>query len=110
LINYYYSRNGSSAKRRMPFGNPLANALVVVVGTLAIVTFLVVGFFAFVVLAVLALVLGAIIGIRIWWFNRRIRRDAAGRRSRSAGPDDVRARIIEGEYRDVSDDPGRRRR
>ena len=84
--------NSRYRNTRFPAGNPLANALVVVVGVLAIGLSLVVGFVAFVALAGLFLVLAAVAGLRLWWQARRHGRRPAGRR------DDV----IEGEFRVVS--------
>lgn len=106
MINYYYSR-GSHGERKLPFSNPIANALVVFVGTLAIAASVVLGFIAVLVLGSLVLVLAAVIGIRVWWFNRKVARRAM---SRNAGGDRkgretrVRVHVIEGDYRDVSDD------
>jgi len=87
----------SSANRGFPAGNPLANALVIIVGTLAIAASVVLGFFAFVVLGSVLVILAAIIGIRIWWFSRKMRhspefREAAARHSGGAH------KTIEGEY------------
>ena len=45
----------SSVNRGIPGGNPIANALVVIVGVLAIAASLVLGFFAFVVLGSIVL-------------------------------------------------------
>ncbi len=102
MVNYYYNSSGGPG-RRFPFGNPLANALVVLVGALAIGASVVLGFIAFVVLASLVLVLAAIIGIRVWWLNRKL---AFRARKGEAPPDEghVRIHVIEGEYRDVSRD------
>lgn len=90
MSSYYQSR-------KMPFSNPLANALVVIVGALAIGASIVLGFFAFIVLGTLVLVLAAIIGIRVWWFNRKLRRNNGGGQ---AAPSDsgVTVKIIEGEF------------
>lgn len=85
----------SSINRGIPGGNPLANALVVVVGFLAIAAFVVLGFFAFVVLGSVFLVLGAIIGLRVWWFNRKLQRTrgtAQGPSAKTSGG------VIEGEF------------
>ena len=57
----------TSINRGIPAGNPIANALVIIVGALAIGASIVLGFFAFIVLASIVLVLGAIIGLRVWW-------------------------------------------
>lgn len=89
MSSYYQSR-------KMPFSNPLANALVVLVGALAIGASIVLGFIAFIALGTLILVLAAIVGIRLWWFNRKLRRGAAGG---PAHPDaDVQIKVIEGEF------------
>ncbi|MBT8077713.1 MAG: hypothetical protein KJO31_04010 [Gammaproteobacteria bacterium] len=74
----------------------MANALVVIVGALIIGLSFVVGIVAFVALAAIMLVLGAIIGIRLWWFNRKLEK-----RSPRQAPTG-QAEIIEGEYRVVS--------
>jgi predicted lipid-binding transport protein (Tim44 family) len=85
----------SSVNRGIPAGNPIANALVVIVGALAIGASIVLGFVAFVVLGSIVLILGSIIGLRVWWFNRKLRRQT-GEQSvpRQAEPGGV----IEGEY------------
>lgn len=83
--------------RKMPFSNPLANALVVLVGALAIGASIVLGFIAFVALGTLLLVLAAIVAIRVWWFNRKLRRGAGP--GGPAKPDaDVQIKVIEGEF------------
>lgn len=90
--------------RRFPFSNPLANALVAVVGVLAVGASLVLGFLAFVTLGVLLLVLVAVVGIRVWWFNRRFRGRAgpSTKHSEAGAEQSSDVRIIEGEYRVVS--------
>lgn len=104
MINYYYSR-GSRNGRKLPIGNPLANALVILVGTLAVAATVVLGFLAFIAVASLILILAAIIGIRVWWLNRRLARQ---RRSRGSGSrphgaeDRDRIHVIEGEFSDLS--------
>ena len=84
----------SSPNRGFPAGNPLANVLVVIVGALAIAASIVVGFVAFVVLASIILIMAAIIGIRVWWFNRKLAR--SGKPGRK-GPGQ-QGGVIEGEY------------
>lgn len=91
----------SSANRGFPAGNPIANALVIVVGTLAIAASIVIGFVAFVVLASIVLVMAAVIGLRLWWFNRKYggkHRGATGTRSTT------RQGAIEGEFTVISED------
>lgn len=89
-----FSANGVSA------GNPIANVLVVIVGTLAIAASVVLGFVAFVVVGSLVLVLGSIIAIRVWWLQRKLKRRAASAPSTQTNEGGV----IEGEYRVVADE------
>ena len=93
----------SSVNRGFPAGNPLANALVIVVGALVIAASIVLGFFVFVILGSAFLVLAAIFGIRVWWFRRRMARSMADaaedRPARSGG-----RQTIEGEYHVIVDD------
>lgn len=95
MIQYYQPR-------KFPFSNPLANALVVLVGALAIGASIVLGFIAFVTLGGLILILASIIGIRIWWFNLKMRRRGGTERHRPAPDGSVQVEVIEGEYRVVS--------
>ena len=87
----------SSANRGFPAGNPIANALVIIVGTLAIAASIVIGFVAFVVLASIILVMAAVVGIKLWWFNRRHRGQAKPRPAARQG-------AIEGEFTVISGD------
>jgi len=91
----------SSTHRGIPAGNPIANALVVIVGALAIGVSIVLGFFAFVVLAGIVLVLGSVIAIRVWWFSRRLRKQAG---QETAPQSQAPGGVIEGEYHVVKGD------
>ena len=91
----------SSLNRGIPAGNPIANVLVVIVGTLAIGASIVLGFFAFIVLASIVLVLGAVIGLRVWWLNRKLSRAA---RAQGTSRQGAQVRVIEGEYHVVKTD------
>ena len=84
-----------SVNRGFPAGNPIANIFVIVVGALAIGVSVVLGFFAFIVLGSVVAVLAAVVGLRLWWLNRKLR----GRR-----PPDSTSGVIEGEYRVVDED------
>jgi len=87
--------------RGIPAGNPIANALVVIAGALAIGVSIVLGFFAFVVLGSIVLVLGAIIGLRVWWFNRKLRSHPGMKQEPDQTPP---GGVIEGEYHVVKGD------
>lgn len=90
-----YSSSNFSSKRGFPAGNPIANALVIIVGALAIGASVVLGFFAFLILASILVIFSAVVGIRLWWFNRKLAR----RRSESGQSNsEKRAGVIEGEY------------
>lgn len=91
----------SSINRGIPAGNPIANVLVVIAGALAIGVSIVLGFFAFVVLGSIVLVLGAIIGLRVWWFNRTLRKQAGNQPQPNKAPP---TGVIEGEYHVVKGD------
>ena len=95
MKNTMYTRGFSA-------GNPIANALVVIVGALAIAASIVLGFVAFVVLGSIILVLAAIVGIRVWWFNRKLQREGAG--TGSTDPRPPGGGVIEGEYHVVKGD------
>jgi predicted lipid-binding transport protein (Tim44 family) len=91
----------TSINRGIPAGNPIANALVIIVGALAIGASIVLGFFAFIVLASIVLVLGSIIGLRVWWLNRKLARAAqSSATTRRSEP----SKVIEGEYHVVKGD------
>jgi len=94
--------------RSFPAGNPIANALVVIAGIIVIGLSLVLGFIMFVALGSLLLVLGAIVGIRVWWLNRRLKKQAG--QSGAATRHYESIEVIEGEFRDVSGSKSGRRR
>ncbi len=91
-----------SAKSSFPAGNPIANLLVIIGGALAIGVSIVLGFFAFVALGGIILLTAAVIGVRVWWFKRKLQQGSAmndvSRRSKSPNG------VIEGEYRVVRKD------
>ena len=85
---------------KLPAGNPLVNALMVIAGALAIGVAIVLGFFTFIVLLGIVVILAAVIAVRIWWFGRKMRKAAGRPEQRGSGS-------IEGEYRVVSRDADR---
>lgn len=92
----------SSMKNGFPAGNPIANVLVIIAGTLVIAASIVLGFFALIALSGVVLVAAAVIGVRVWWLKRKIQHgEAASSGGRRQPPP---AGVIEGEYQVVSKD------
>jgi hypothetical protein len=92
----------SSVKGSFPAGNPIANVLVIIVGALVIGASIVLGFFAFLILAAIVLMSAAVVGLRVWWLKRKMARGGG-----TPGPGDTvhtRIDVIEGEYRVVRKD------
>jgi len=94
LIQYH-------GNRQFPAGNPLANALVIIVGAIAIGVSVILGFVVFLAIGGILAVLAAIVGIRIWWFNRRLRRQFENV-PEGQPKTDSQVRVIEGEFEVVS--------
>jgi hypothetical protein len=89
-------------KNGFPAGNPIANILVIIAGTLVIAASIVLGFFAFIALSAVVLVAAAVIGVRVWWLKRKIEQ---GRGPNNGTPkQQPPAGVIEGEYQVVSKD------
>lgn len=91
----------SSPNRGFPAGNPIANALVIVVGALAIGASIVLGFFAFLILIGLILIFTAVVALRVWWFQRKLRK-AAGAKAQARPEPGAPQSVIEGEFREVN--------
>ena len=89
-------------QRQLPYRNPLANALVVVVGAIAIVLSFVIGFVALFAFAAAIMVLGAVIAIRLWWLNFKARRNAGSAASKAGNGQKADATLIEGEFEVIS--------
>jgi len=85
-------------QRQFPAGNPLANVLVVIVGAIVIAVSFVLGVVAFVALASALVVMAAIIGVRLWWLNRRLGGGRSGNVKQNSANATGKA-VIEGEYR-----------
>lgn len=96
----------SSVNRGISAGNPIANIFVILVGALVIGISVVLGFVAFVVLGSIIAVLAAGIGLRLWWFNRKLR----GKMPPGAGAQEpAPGGVIEGEFQVIEDDRDDRR-
>jgi len=91
----------STAKPGFPAGNPIANVFVIIIGALAIGVSVVLGFVAFIVLGSIVAVLAAVVGLRLWWFNRKLQSRARRSKSDSESPP---GGVIEGEYHVIEDD------
>ena len=97
--------NANFRNGQLPGNSPLANVLVVVFGVIAIAVSLVIGVVAFISLAAAVLVLGAIIGIRIWWLGMKSQKGTAPPQARNRGDHAVGNTVIEGEYQVI---PGKK--
>ena len=73
-----------------------------VIGILTIAASIVFGFFAFVIIGSIVLIMASVIRIRIWWFNRKMCRQAP---PQSANKASGTGGVIEGEFKVVADDP-----
>ena len=89
-------------KAPLPGNNPIANALVIVVGAVVIGLALILGFFAFLALGALVLVSTAVVGLRLWWLKRKL-----GRQNGHAERRDESGQVIEGEFLVMKDEQER---
>jgi predicted lipid-binding transport protein (Tim44 family) len=96
-----HSLKYSSASRGFPAGNPIANIFVIIVGALVISASIVLGFFAFVIVGSVVLIMAAIIGLRVWWFKRKFRGQMPPDANKSSA---ATGGVIEGEFKVVADD------
>ena len=92
----------SSARGSFPAGNPIANVLVIIVGALVIGASIVLGFFAFLILAAIVLMSAAVVGLRVWWLKRKMA--SGGAVNGEAETVVRRIDVIEGEYHVVGKD------
>ena len=79
----------------------MVNILVVIVGALMVGVSVVLGVFAILTLGGLVVILAAVIGVRVWWLQRKMRKQfasGAGEQSSKTGG----VEIIEGEYHEIS--------
>lgn len=91
-----FTKHGVSAS------NPIANALVVLAGALIVGVTVVLGFFAFLILSAVVMVAASIIGVRVWWFKRQLRRTAGANTEPAKG--NAGGDLIEGEFQVVDSD------
>ncbi len=88
----------SFTNRGLPAGNPIANLFVILVGTVIIAASIVVGFVAFLILGSIVAVLAAAFGLRVWWFNRGLKRH---KETPNVDAGQSGGGVIEGEFRVV---------
>ena len=62
---------------------------------------IVLGFFAFMIVGSIVLIMASVIGLRVWWFKRKLRARASTNSTSSAASG---GGVIEGEYQVVADD------
>ena len=86
--------------RQIRAGNPLANALVVIVGIVVISLSLALGFVVFIGMAGLMLVMAVLISVRAWWLKKRFGAPKSGEQAGNPGTQETH-RVIEGEYHEV---------
>ena len=73
----------------------------IIVGVLAISASIVLGFFAFVIVGGIVLIMASIIGLRVWWFKQKMSGQTPPGSERASA---AKGGVIEGEYRVVADD------
>ena len=91
--------NAEFRNRQLPYSNPLANVLVIVVGVVAIAVSFVIGIFALLALLAAVAILGAVIAIRLWWMNYKARKSGSTTAKPASGA--VGISVIEGEFKVV---------
>ena len=92
-------------QRQFPAGNPLANALVVIVGIIVISLSLALGFFVFLAVSGFVLVMAAVMSVRNWWYRRKVAGNPAREQAQNR-PRPGNRQIIEGEYQRVKPEDG----
>jgi hypothetical protein len=86
--------------RQFPAGNPLASALVVVVGIIVISLMLALGFVVFIGIAGFMLVMAVVISVRAWWLKKRFGASKDAEQVKTSSRRETH-RIIEGEYQEI---------
>ena len=81
-------------RKRLASNNPIKNFVMIFIGAITLAASLLLGMFAFIIVASLLIIIIASVGIRLWWLKRKILKKSPT----SDQPD-----VIEGEYRDISE-------
>ena len=95
--------NQQFRQRQFPAGNPLANALVVIVGIIVISLSLALGFFVFLAVSGFVLVMAIVMSVRNWWYRRKLGGSPSKERQQRR-PQPAARQVIEGEYQRVDPD------
>ena len=84
--------------------NPIVNLFIIISGIIVTVASLVLGFFAFLIIGSIVLVLISVIGIRMWWLNHKIYKNMSSENKERSNGNSKNKGFIEGEYNIVDDD------
>lgn len=90
--------------RRVFSKNPIVNLLIIISGIIVTVASLVLGFFAFLIIGSIVLVIIFLIGIRMWWLNNKIYKNMSSRYKERAYENKKNEEYIEGVYQVIDDD------
>lgn len=90
--------------RRVFSKNPIVNLLIIISGIIVTLASLVLGFFAFLIIGSIVLVIIFLIGIRMWWLNNKIYKNMSSRYKERTYENKKNEEYIEGEYQIVDDD------
>jgi len=84
--------------------NPIVNLFIIISGIIVTVASLVLGFFAFLIIGSIVLVLISVIGIRMWWLNHKIYKNMSSKNKERSNGNSKNKGFIEGEYNIIDDD------
>lgn len=85
-------------------GNPVANAITMVLGGLALAAALVFGFAAFLVLLLVGAVFVSFVSIRLWWLRRKFAKAGGQMHGHPGRPPSESGSTIDAEYEVLSRD------
>jgi len=84
--------------------NPIINLFIIISAIIVTIASLVLGFFAFLIIGSIILVIISLISIRVWWLKNKIYRNTSSRNKKSAYENLKNKEFIEGEYQIIDDD------
>jgi len=91
-------------------GNPIANAITIILGVLTLVVAFAFGFVLLTGFLIVAAVFVSFISLRLWWLSRKLRREGADEFSVREDPGHrgaVQGYVIDAEYRVLEEDAGK---